>query len=274
MDEDKLKALANDCKRLKKSEMNLVVVSDCLRFSDYKKENEYLKLENIVKVENESFGREEFDAGEWADQIAHAVKDIMNKIKLYGPINKTCEASVREHVSPVLSLAAIIAEDIMMRAEQKVFGLRGNGPLDYLFLYKKFPITMTEVKDEEIEKGVAQNDAQLVAGRQEYKFHLQNHIPEFKELSKKRKYLEIDITSIPSFGIVSTGRDWMFQRLQEGPQTTIYKSKVICINLISGNENEIENEMLEVVRHIVFILKRQKEAVNQHSDAKRVRNEL
>lgn len=117
VDEDKLKALANDCKRLKKSEINLVVVSDCLGFSDYKKENEYLKLENIVKVENESFGRDEFDVGAWADQIAHAVKDIMNKIKLYGPINKTCEASVREHVSPVLSLAAIIAEDIMMRAE-------------------------------------------------------------------------------------------------------------------------------------------------------------
>ena len=47
---------------------------------------------------------------------------------------------MREYVRPVLSLAALIAEDIMMRAEQKVSGLRRNGPLDSLFLYKNFPV--------------------------------------------------------------------------------------------------------------------------------------
>jgi len=271
---DSLERLITVCKRSKQHELTLVVVSDCLGFSDYKKEDEYLKLENIVKVENVSFGSDNFVEDDWNSQIAHAVKDIMNKIKLYGPITNICEASVREHVSPVLSLSALIAEDIMMRAEQKVSGLRGNGPLDYMFLYKKFPITMTEVKDEDIASGIAQNDAQLVAGRQQYKFHLQNHVPELKEISKKRKYLDIDISSIPSFGIVSSGRDWMFQKLVEGEQTTIYKSKVIAIDLVNGDESRIRTELLVVVRHIVWMLKFQKNAVDLHPHAKKVRNEL
>jgi hypothetical protein len=259
----------------KESELDLFVVSECIGFSEYKKESEYLRLENIVKNENGTFESYEFDINTWSDQIAHAKKDILNKIKLYGPINKTCEASVREYVSPMLSLAALIAEDIMMRAEQKVSGLRGNGPVDYLFLYKKFPVIMTEVKDEEIGRGVAQNDAQLVAGRQEYKYNLQDHLPDLKENSKKRKYLEIDITSIPSFGIVSSGLLWMFQKLvEEGNQTIIYQSKVFTINLINSDEMQIEEEMLEVVRHIVFILKNQKEAVDGHNIAKRVNNQF
>ena len=90
-----------------------------------------------------------------------------------------CESSVREHVSAVLlSLSALIARDIMMRAEQKIAGMRGNGPLDYLFLYKKFAVALTEVKEENIQGAIAQNDAQLVASRQEYKYKLQCSLPE------------------------------------------------------------------------------------------------
>lgn len=148
-----------------------------------------------------------------------------------------------------------------MRAEQRITGLRGNGPLDYLFLYRRFPVTITEVKNEDIEGGVAQNDAQLVARRQVYKYDLQIHLPELKEKSKKRKYLEIDISSIPSFGVVSSGRDWMFQRLVEGKEgvpTTIHKSKVSCIDLFTGDRATIEKEMLVVVRKVVWILTQQR----------------
>eukprot|EP01031_Cornospumella_fuschlensis_P029200 gene29200-35245_t len=274
-----LEDLLKMCDRVKKYDLHLTVVSDCLGFSDYKREDEYLKIENILKIENEEIGEAEVDLDEWSHQISHAVQDLMNKILLYGPVNKTCEASVREHVSPVLSLAALIAGDIKMRAEQRITGLRGSGPLDYLFLYKRFPITITEVKDEDLMGGVAQNDAQLVAGRQVYKYELQIHFPdELREQSKKRKYLEIDISSIPSFGIVSSGRDWMFQRLvegkTEGERTTIYKSQISCINLITGDRATIEKEMLVVVRKLVWILTQQKDAVDSHQVAKRVRNEL
>jgi hypothetical protein len=133
------------------------------------------------------------------------------------------------------------------------------------------------VKDEDIEGGVAQNDAQLVAGRQVYKYNLQIHLPELKAKSKKRKYLEINISSIPSFGIVSSGRDWMFQKLCEGKDgtpSTIHKSRVSCIDLITGDRAKIEKEMMVVVRKIVWILTQQKDYVDTHQDAKRVRNEL
>lgn len=44
--------------------------------------------------------------------------------------------------------------------------------MDYLNLYKNFPIAVTEIKDEHVEKRYAQNDAQYVASRQEYKYIL------------------------------------------------------------------------------------------------------
>ena len=69
--------------------------------------------------EDLTVGSFEIDTVMWNAEIEHAVKDITNKIKLYRVITKSCEASVREFVSPVLSLAALIAEDIMMQAEKK-----------------------------------------------------------------------------------------------------------------------------------------------------------
>ena len=254
----------------------LTVIPECIGFSDYKKEEDYLTLEGIMSYGNLVVEQDPFDVEIWKDEISHAHKDIMNKIKLYGPITNTCEASVREHVSPVLSLSALIAEGLMMKAEPKISGLRGNGPLDCLFLYKKFAVALTEVKDEDIQSGLAQNDAQLVASRQYYKFHLQIHVPGLATISKKRKYLEIDITAIPSFGIVSSGRDWMFQKLVETPGigTIIHKSAIISINLVSGHDAEIKDQMVQVVRRIVWILKEQKAKIDEHPTAKRVRNEL
>jgi sugar diacid utilization regulator len=66
----------------------------------------------------------------------------------------------------------------------------------------------------------------------------------------------------------------MSERLPEGSQCIIYKSKVFFINLVYGSAKEIVKEMLEVVRHIVYILKDQKAPVDQHHVAKRVRNEF
>lgn len=260
--------------------ISFTVISDCWGFSDYKKEGEYLAIEKISLTENVDFPKANFDLEQWKDQIDHAVKDILNKIKLYGPITSTCEASVREHVSPVLSLSALIAGDIMMRAEQKICGLRGNGPLDYLYLYKRFPIVITEVKDEDIDQGIAQNDAQLIASRQEYKFKLHEYIVDDEEIekkSRKRKYLEIDLKDIPSFGIVSSGIYWIFQKFQEGANgtpNTISKSNPKLINLLDGGESQIREQMLEITRYIVWILTTQKESVDAHPKAKRVCNRI
>lgn len=264
---------------VKSAGVNFTVISDCCGFSEYKKEADYLGIERIELIEGVTdFPRLEFDIDQWKDQIDHAVKDIMNKIQLYGPINQTCEASVREHISPVLSLAALIAGDIKMRAEQRICGLRGTGPLEYLCLYRRFPMAVTEVKDEDLDQGVAQNDAQLVASRQDYKFKLHKYLvddDEIQAMSKKRKYLEIDLKDIPSFGIVSSGLIWILQKFIEGAngaRSTIFKSKPMLINLLDGTEQEIKEQMLEVARHIVGILTIQKDLIDAHPNAKRVRN--
>lgn len=278
IDEDLLAQRLLGCKKFKKpTELAFTIVSDCNGFSDYKKENDYLLLENMTKVEDADveYGTSNIDEQKWKSQIDHAVMDLMNKKTLYGPITKNCETTVREYMSPVLSLAALIAENIMMKAEEKVCGLRGNGPVDYLFLYKRFSVVVTEVKNEDFESGIAQNDAQMVAGRQEYKRNLQINLPEFKEKSRKRKYLEIDISSIPSFGVVSSGEQYLFQKLIEGAEgTTIHKSKVFSINLLNGTEDEMKQRMLKVVKVIVWILTIQKEKIDEHPVTKRVRHQF
>ena len=109
---------------MKSAGVNFTVVSDCCGFSEYKKEANYLAIEDIALIEGVNFPKLEFDIEVWKDQI-----DIM--IKLYGPIIQTCEVSVREHISAVLSLSALIAGDIKMRAEQRICGIRGNRPLNY-----------------------------------------------------------------------------------------------------------------------------------------------
>ncbi len=190
VDDDTLRDLL-----LSSTRLIFTVVSDCIGFSEYKNEIEYLASERIRLEGYHEFPKSEIDLEQWRDQIDHAVRDIRNKMMLYGPFSETCEASVREFVSPVLSLSAIIAGDIMMRAEQNIWGLRGNGPSDYLCLYKKFPIVVTQVKDENVQNGYAQNYAQLVASRQEYKYMLPALLVGDKDIkiySKKRKYLDID----------------------------------------------------------------------------------
>jgi hypothetical protein len=163
-----------------------------------------------------------------------------------------------------------------MRAEQKICGLRGNGPLDYLCSYKKFPIAVTEVKDENVQKGYAQNDAQLVASRQEYKFMLPALLVDDNDIqiqSKKRKYLQIDLTTIPSFGIVSSGLIWVIQKLVEGHNgvpSTLFKSNLMHINVIDGTEDEIREQIVKIVRYLVCILNTQKDVVNAHPYAHRV----
>ena len=96
--------------------------------------------------------------------IEHALEDLHCKNKFYGPITGCMEASVREYISSVLLACARITGDVKLFAELEIAGRKGSGPLlDYAILYKKFFLLVTEAKKDQLEQGVIQNIAQLVA---------------------------------------------------------------------------------------------------------------
>eukprot|EP01038_Epipyxis_sp_PR26KG_P016920 gene16920-23222_t len=129
--------------------------------------------------------------------------------KLYGDISTNSEASVREFISPVLVLAGLIAKKFSMKAEKRITGSMGNGPLDYTYIYKDIDTAISEAKEDNIIAGVAQNIAQLVASREDFLFqHASEHTNK-----NKRKYRDYagDIADIPSTGIVTTGENGYFK---------------------------------------------------------------
>jgi len=155
--------------------------------------------------------------------IEHALEDLHYKNMFYGPIT-TCvaEASVKEYISSVLLACARITGDVKLFAELDIAGRKGSsGPLDYAILYKQFFLIITEAKKDQLELGVIQNIAQLVASREETLYNLAPY-----SNNNKRNYMSMagDIACIPSTGVVSTGKEWLLIRYVLLPQPAVYMS--------------------------------------------------
>ena len=130
--------------------------------------------------------------------IEHALEDLHYKNVFYGPITGCLEASVREYISSVLLACARITGNIKLVAELDIAGRKGNGPLDYAILYENFFLLITEAKKDNLENGIIQNIAQLVASREQFLYD---------NSSLKRNYMSMagDIACIPSTGVVRVG---------------------------------------------------------------------
>lgn len=191
--------------------------------------------------------------------IDHTVAQLKFTDALYGPIAECAEASVREYISAILSAAAGIAQGVKLSAEKKITGRKASGPLDYSMIYKDFFVVVAEAKKDNLEKGVVQNVAQLVASRENYLFDVS---------SKKRGYMEFagQIAQVPSTGIVSTGERWLLMRYLLLPAPKIVKSRVYTLPIceISTAESDVtlRSHVVKIVNMIVSALMLQKEAVD------------
>ena len=113
-----------------------------------------------------------------------------------------------------------------------------------------------EAKKDNVDDGISQNIAQLVSSREDYVR---------KVLGVKRKIEEMTpaISSVPSFGTVSTARDWIFTLL-EG--STVYRTRTFTISFSSPNEDGsvLRSELNMVIRQLVGLLETQKVAVDNN----------
>ena len=188
-----------------------------------------------------------------------AFREIMARIPVFGPVDRMQnESTVREFITPILLAAARIAKDIRLVCEKTISGSKGNGPVDYVAEYKEFNVVITEAKKDNVDTGLGQNIAQLVSSREDYIHNV---------LGVKRKIEEIapDISSVPSFGVVSTAANWIFTLL-EG--STVYRTDVYAVSLLLSDPNVdgsiLRSQLSMVIRQLVGMLETQKVAVDNN----------
>ena len=261
--DDDIKQFLQDNKRILKVEVLSVGFSTI-------ESDEVIKWARISGVEedNSMFQDAVIDESDTRvkEIIDHTVAQLKYTDALYGPISGCAEASVREYISAILSAAAGIAQGVKLSAEKKITGRKASGPLDYSMIYKDFFVVVTEAKNDDLEEGVVQNVAQLVASRENYLFDVS---------SKKRGYMEFaeQIAQVSSTGIVSTGERWLLMRYLLLPAPMIVKSSVynlpICEISTAESDITLRTHVVKIVKMIVCALMLQKEAVDTNEFMKK-----
>jgi hypothetical protein len=218
-----------------------------------------------VEVDNSMFQCSDIDESDDRVKtiIDHTVAQLRYTDALYGPITKCAESSVREYISAILSAAAGIAQEVKLSAEKEITGRKASGPVDYCMMYKDFLVVIAEAKKDDLEKGVVQNTAQLVASREDYLFNVN---------CKKRGYMEFagQIEQVPSTGIVTTGKDWLLMRYLLLPTPAIVRSEVYLLPISTTESDTIlRSHVLKIVGMIISALKLQKEAVDNNEFMKK-----
>jgi len=251
--------------------MELLLESKCCGFSAFTTSMAYTYANIIEPITDNSKFAEiilDLNSAHTNKLVEHTMLSLINIKKLYGDISTNSGASVREFISPVLVLAGLIAEKVSMKAEKRIVGSMGNGPLDYTYIYKHFDIAITEAKKDNIEAGVAQNIAQLVASREAFLFQ---HASEPAN-KNKRKYRDHvgDIADIPSTGIVTTGDKWLFLRYTTGADiNNVFCNDILHISFAEDHE-VIKKALLKVVGKLLGALKLQKELIDNNLLMKRI----
>eukprot|EP01036_Dinobryon_divergens_P030479 gene30479-39728_t len=216
----------------------IVVESLCKGFSKLEKEevfswasiNEIIEgnshFEDIhIDIENEITSK----------VIKHALEDLHYKNVFYGPITGCLDASDREYISSI--------------------------SLDYAILYENFFLLITEAKKDQLENGIIQNIAQLVASREQFLYNCS---------SLKRNYMSMagDIACIPSTGVVSTGKEWVLIRYVLLPKPAVFKSSPMSLPLGNGSLAELRQYLLLLLSKLLGAIDLQKKLVDERILAK------
>ena len=110
-------------------------------------------------------------ADDLGDEISTVMRDLQRRYASYGDIGAANEATRREYISPVLiSVVQLFPHfpdnGLSLLLERRTSGETARGPVDFLYVYKKILILVTEAKRDDLEQGIAQNVAQLCSAHQ------------------------------------------------------------------------------------------------------------
>jgi hypothetical protein len=192
---------------LVENEVEISIVSLSLPFSEY---NEIEQLEDYAKIAGLDCDLElpaKFVIPPDSLIPSDVFHEISARLEVFD-LTETIECIMREFIGPILIGSIRLLGPlcgVKIRSDHKIEGRRGRGPVDYDILFHLFHIVVCEAKNgRDVVDAIPQNGAQLVASREVF----QNSV------CKKRKRDENEISGqldkLKSFGIVSTGRSWVF----------------------------------------------------------------
>ena len=168
-------------------------------------------------------------------------------------------------------------DPLQIACNEKVIGKVGRGLVDYVVTYKNMNIILTEAKRENISGGVQLNLHQQEAIRQEQERDLA--YVEQNGSARKRKHNELLISwgKVPSYGIVSTGADWILLRycpgeVEEEKRLIRSEKMYLLLNEEAANEEAREKQIRDLLQRIAGLLQALVHAVDGVPPAsKRVR---
>ncbi|RUO95783.1 hypothetical protein BC936DRAFT_143236 [Jimgerdemannia flammicorona] len=153
------------------------------------------------------------------------------------------EATRSLYVESFLVASVIHFEnDIILRPQKLLRGKTGRGPVDFSLESRPtgVQVGVTEIKKDDLRKGIAQNAVQL-------------------ETARKRKREDEDVDLKKSYGIVTDARDWYFLRCEKGGDGRIQYS--LSDPLIVELGKEVNSDHVKtVLERIIWLLGEMKKA--------------
>ena len=262
--------------------LNITIKSRCLGFSDYaKKKSAALDVAGVSFVDSSLILTDDsvfpLTAESAIEDAAKEVQIELTKRARAIDLEEACEYTKREFISPLLIAAVCVCNVseklISMICEKSVVGKHGRGPIDCALLFKRIFVLLTEAKNTDLEGGQAQNIVQQESCRES----LANAFVPFNAVgeTRKRKFDEVYdvVRTIPTFGIVTTGRQWRFTKVDHiHEKTKVTKSSTFDLLLDPTADPAQQATQLQnikaILRRIVGVLEHQMAQVNNHTQVK------
>jgi hypothetical protein len=189
---------------------------------------------------------------------------------------------MRELISPVLIGALCLVDDhnrredkskVRLICEKLISGISGHGPVDYVLSYLHVYIVINEAKHPTILDGLFQNLVQQCNALE----YLADNILDSSLVGSKRSrdFLDTyaDLRNLQTFGITSTGKEWIFFRTEKDPSDS---SKVISTRSPRHSltvtpdfkRATLESQVHTLLRLIVHMILTHKAAVDDYSALK------
>jgi len=183
----------------------------------------------------------ELEDGSSQEILKNLITELKARLKSI-PISGN-EASKSQYVCSYLVAGANLYEGkFELRPEKNITGPNGHGPVDFAIdlLQTAKTVGVTEVKDEDIFKGIAQNAVQLESA-------LSN---------RKRKASEMEEESVftgKTFGIITDAKEWYFMECSLDNQDRLRFKLSKPVTVVYDSKNMGEN-VERVLGHIAWLL--------------------
>ena len=238
-----------------------------------------IRSSNLLITE-ETFARDESIISDQQYNTAADVlcSDLFDRVRVLD-LEQSTEYTMRELISPVLIRALCLVDDYNERAnttkvrlicEKVISGSSGHGPVDYVMSYLHVLIVIGEAKHKDLIAGFYQNLVQ----QQNALDSLADKIVGSATVGSKRSHKFVEVLSslrgLGTYGITSTGKEWIFSRTVPDPsdatRVKVFKSQSYALfasaTATAEEKLAMKSQVIVLLRIIVGMIFNQKAAID------------